>query len=44
MAGQQQYGGTGPPAPVLARKLLVKKGNAPNAYLSLSASADHFTR
>ena len=44
MAGQQQCGGTEPPALVLAWELLVKKSNAPKAYLSVSASAAHLAR
>lgn len=43
MAEQQQCGVTEPPALVLAQELLVKKGNAPKAYLSVSASTAYLT-
>lgn len=43
MAEQQQRGVTEPPALVLAQELLVKKGNAPKAYLSVSASTAYLT-
>lgn len=35
MTGQQQHGGTEPPAPLLAQELLVKNGNTAKAYLSV---------